>query len=72
MQLSQKQNYFCEFFSQRFKSSLNFEQFFKKDDRISDVFLKLWTPKNKLDQCLISRVSEDTSKSNMINWHKHC
>ena len=35
MQLSQKQNYFCEFFSQRFKSSLNFEQFFKKDDRHS-------------------------------------
>ena len=32
MQLSQKQKSFSEFFSQRLKSSLNFEHFRKKDD----------------------------------------
>ena len=32
MQLSQKQNPFYDFFVAFFKSSLNFQQFFKKDD----------------------------------------
>ena len=32
MQLSQKQKTFYDFFVAFFKSSLNFQQFFKKDD----------------------------------------
>ena len=33
MHLSLKQKYFPEFFTQRWKSSLNFKQFERKDDR---------------------------------------
>ena len=35
MLLSEKQNIFSEFFSPFFQSSLNFEQFQKKDDPLS-------------------------------------
>ena len=40
--------------------------------RIADLFPKLRTLKNKLDQCLISPVSEDASKSKMVNVPKDC
>ena len=40
--------------------------------RIADLFPKLRTSKNKLDQCLISPVSEDASKSKMVNVPKDC
>ena len=33
---------------------------------------KLESPKNKLDQCLISLVLENPSKSNMVNRPKDC
>ena len=46
MQLSQEQKFFSEFFSQRLKYSSNFEDFQKKLTLITDVFPKLWTPKN--------------------------
>ena len=33
---------------------------------IADVFPKLGTPKDKLDLCLITSVSENSLKSNMV------
>ena len=50
MQLSQKQKTFLGFFSAFWKSSLNFEHFQKKMTLIADLFPKLRTPKNELDQ----------------------
>ena len=38
---------------------------------IADVFRTLRTQKNVLDQCLISRALEETSKSNILNGLKH-
>ena len=48
MHLSQKQNFFSEFFSSFFKSTLNFEHFQKKLTRIAYVFPKLPPPKDVL------------------------
>ena len=45
MQLSLKQKYFSECFSQLLKYSFNFEHFQKKLTLIADVFPKLRTPK---------------------------
>ena len=39
---------------------------------IDFVFPKLWSLKTWLDICLKSPFSEDPSKSNMVNWSKHC
>ena len=49
MQLSKKQKTFPEFVAAFFKSRLNFEYFPKKND-IVDVFPKLWTLKNVIEQ----------------------
>ena len=46
--LSQKQNFFSEFFSASFKSTLNFEHFVKKLTLIAYVFPKLPPPKDVL------------------------
>ena len=47
MKLSHKQNFCSLFFSQLFKSSINFEHFQKKKmPLIADVFPKLPTPNN--------------------------
>ena len=48
--LSQKQKIFSEFFSEFFKSALNFEHFQKKMTLIAYVFPKLTTTKNVLKQ----------------------
>ena len=72
MQLSQKQKTFSQFFAAFLKSSLNFKHFEKKMTLIAFVFWKLLTPKTWLDKCLKSPVSEDPSKSYMVNVHKHC
>ena len=61
MQLSQKQNTFPQFFPEFSKSKLSFNCFGKEDD-----------PKTQPDKCLKIPVSEDTSKNNMVNVHKHC
>ena len=45
MPLPEKQKAFSEFFSRFMKSALNFE-YFQKKRWLSDVFLKLLTPKN--------------------------
>ena len=50
MQLSQKQKTFSQFVSSFFKATLNFEQFQKKMLLIADVFPKLRTPKNWVNQ----------------------
>ena len=39
---------------------------------IDFAFSKLRTPKAESDKCLKSAVSEDASKSNMVNVAKHC
>ena len=46
MQLSQKQKTFSQFLSALMKSRLSFEYFQKKMSLITDVFLKLQTPRN--------------------------
>ena len=48
MHLSQKQNYFSEFFLAFFESALNFEHFQKKMTLIAYVFPKLPTTKDVL------------------------
>ena len=50
MHLSQKQQIFSQFFSEFFKSALNFEHFQKKMTLIAYVFPKLMTTKNVLRQ----------------------
>ena len=39
---------------------------------IGYVFPKLRTPKTWLDKCLKSPVSEEPTRSNMVNVSKHC
>ena len=46
--------------------------FNKKITLIEDVFPKLRILKTSLDQCLKSPVSEDPSKSNLLNRPNHC
>ena len=48
--LSQKRKIFSQFFSEFFKSALNFEHFQKKMTLIAYVFPKLTTTKNVLRQ----------------------
>ena len=64
MQLSEKQKAFSEFFAAVLKSTLYFEYFETKMTLKAFVFLKLRTPKSRLDKCLKSLVSEDLSTSN--------
>ena len=64
MQLSEKQKAFSEFFAGVLKSTLYFEYFETKMTLKAFVFLKLRTPKSRLDKCLKSPVSEDLSTSN--------
>ena len=72
MQLSQKKKLFLKFFPRFLKSRLNFEHFQKNVSLIDIVFLKLQTSKTCLDKYLKSRVSDDHSRSNMVNVPKHC
>ena len=72
MLLSRKQKTFSQFFSSFLKSSFNLEHFQKKMTLIADVFPKLRTPKNMVRTMPKSPVSEDPTKSNMVNAPKHC
>ena len=72
MQLSQKQKTFSQFLCAFLKSLLNFKYFEKKMTPRDFVFPKLRTPKTWSDKCLKSLVSEDLSRSNMVNVPEHC
>ena len=73
MQLSQKnKKTFYQFSASFLKSRLNFESFEKKMNLVAFVFPKLRTLKTWLGKCLRSPVSEDISKSNMVNVPKLC
>ena len=71
MQLSQKQNTFCQFFLPFLKSSLNFKYFKKKMTLIDFVFSKIRTSKTYSYKFLKRNVSEDPSKSSMVNVPNH-
>ena len=67
MQLSRKQDFFLQFFTAFFKSSLNFKHFEKNMTVTAFVFWKISTPKTRLEKCLKSPVSEDPSTRNMAD-----
>ena len=71
MQLSEKEKTFSEFFSAFLKSTLNFKYFEKKVFLIDFLFSKLRTVKTWSYKCLKSVVSEDPSRSNMVNVPRH-
>ena len=71
MQLSQKQKPFSAFLASILKCRWNFEHFDKKETLIDFVILKLRTAKSQPDICLKNPVSEDPSRSNMINLPNH-
>ena len=71
-QLSRKQKTFSQFFVAFLKSTINFKYFEKNMTLIDFVFPKLRTPKVWSDKCLKNHVSEDASRSNMVNVRKYC
>ena len=73
MQLSRKPKTFSDFFAGFLKSSLNFEHFFKKRWPSLLMYFRNYGPgKTLLDECLRSPLSNDPSKTNMVNAPKHC
>ena len=72
MILSEKKNFFSQFFAAFSKSKLKFEHFDRKYNPHSFLFSKLRTLKAWLDKCLKSPTSEDYSTTNMVNVPKHC
>ena len=72
MHWSQKQKSFSQFLGAFSKCKLNFKYFEKNITLRYFVFSKLRTPKTWSDKCLKSLVSEDLSRSNMVNVPKHC
>ena len=71
MHLSQKQEFFSQFFCSFFKSTWNFEYFQKKRTLIPYVFLKLSPRKDVLRKCPKTPVWEDPSTCGMVNGPKH-
>ena len=69
--ISKTKNFFL-FFLEFLKSGLTFEHFQTKMTVIDFLFPKLRTPKTWLDKRLKSPVSDDRSRSNMVNVSKHC
>ena len=64
------ENDFCNFFKHFLNLESIFEHFHKKDDLmyfLTDGFSKTW-----LDKCLKSPLSEDSSRSHIVNGPKHC
>ena len=72
MNLSEKQKTFSEHTCKFLKFTLNFEHFQNKITPIAYIFPKLRTPKDGLDKCLKSPVSEDLSRGDIVNGRKHC
>ena len=73
MQVSRKPKTFSDFFAGFLKSSLNFEHFFKKRWPSLLMYFRNYGPgKTLLDECLRSPLSNDPSKTNMVNAPKHC
>ena len=68
MQLSQKHKTFFGFFSAFLKSCLNFQHFQKKDDPHTWFIFEVTDSEKRLKSC----VSEDHSKSRMLNGPKYC
>ena len=71
MHLSQKQKTFSQYFGAFLASKLNLKYFEKKMTRTDFVFPQLRTPKTWSDKCLKTLVSEDPSRSNMVNVPNH-
>ena len=72
MQLSQKHKSFCEFFTEFFKYTSNFEHFDKKDDPYRFCISGITDSENVIIQCRKTLVSEDPSRRNMVNVATHC
>ena len=72
MQLSQKQRTFSQYFAAFLKSRLNFEYFEKKYDPHRFCISKITASKKWSDKYLKSPISEDASKSNIVNVPNHC
>ena len=71
MHLSQKQKTFSQYFGAFLASKLNLKYFEKKMTRTDFVFPQLRTLKTWSDKCLKTLVSEDPSRSNMVNVPNH-
>ena len=69
--ISRAKNIFSVFFC-NFRNKFKFLTFSRKGWPCGWLFPKLQTLKNKLDQCLISPISEDPSKSNIVSGPKRC
>ena len=72
MQLCQKQRFSAQFVAVFLKSRLNFEHFQTKMTIIADVFPNLPTPKNVVEKCPQSPVSEGFLRSSNLRGTKHC
>ena len=72
MELSQKQKTFSQFLVHFWNLSEILVVLKKKMTFIDFLFPKLRTPKTWLDKCLKGPVSEDPSRSGMVNVNKHC
>ena len=71
--ISKRENFFSSFFFWYFSNvDKIFKIFKKKMALIAAVFSKLRTRKTFLDKCLKSRISEDLSKSNIVNGSRQC
>ena len=72
MQLSEKRKSFSQFLASFLKTRLSFEHFEIKDHPHSFCISEMRTLKTWLDKCRKRLVSEDPSRSNMVNVPKHC
>ena len=73
MQLSQKQKLFSEFFATFLKSTINFKYFEKRIWSLSILYFPNYGLRKRGEiNVLKIPVSEDPSRSNMVNVPKHC
>ena len=72
MQLSQKDETFCQFFIAFLKYRPNFEHFDKQDDADRFCNFEIRDSENVLRNMSKGPISENPSTSNMVNVLKHC
>ena len=72
MQLSQKDETFCQFFIAFLKYRSNFEHFDKQDDADRFCNFEIRDSENVLRNMSKGPISENPSTSNMVNVLKHC
>ena len=72
MQLSQKDETFCQFFIAFLKYRSNFEHFDKQDDPDRFCNFEIRDSENVLRNMSKGPISENPSTSNMVNVPKHC